>query len=208
MDKTLFIYSSFLPISHCPVTITLKDCLIVLHTSLYRREAYTHCNFFNVLFLRDRERLSMSGGGAEREREGDTESETGSRLSAQSLMQGWNPRAVRSCPEPKLDSQPTEPPRSPKAYMHCICSITFIKLTMTNYYETKKQSGSQKIMVSTSTCESYKEIHWPDKTTTTTTTTSRPFKFPIASYKVCLRAESKLVFAIIKLLINLTKGVI
>ena len=38
-------------------------------------------NFFNVSsFLRDGERQSMSGGGAERE--GDAESETGSRLSA------------------------------------------------------------------------------------------------------------------------------
>ena len=36
-------------------------------------------SFFNVyLFLRQRERQSVSGGGAERE--GDTESETGSRL--------------------------------------------------------------------------------------------------------------------------------
>ena len=35
--------------------------------------------FFNIYsFLRDRERQSMSGGGAERE--GDTESEVGSRL--------------------------------------------------------------------------------------------------------------------------------
>ena len=80
---------------------------------------------------------------------------------------------------------------------------------MTNYCETKKQSGSQKIMVSTSTCESYKEIHCPaKKKKKKKKSTSRPFKFPIASYKVCLRAESKLVFAIIKLLINLTKGVI
>ena len=38
-------------------------------------------NFFNVyLFLRNRERQSVSGGGAERE--GDTESEAGSRLPA------------------------------------------------------------------------------------------------------------------------------
>ena len=38
-------------------------------------------NFFNdYLFLRNRERQSVSGGGAERE--GDTESEAGSRLPA------------------------------------------------------------------------------------------------------------------------------
>ena len=53
----------------------------------------------------------MSRGGAERE--GDTESEAGSKLSAQSPTQGSNPRTVRSCPEPKSDTQPTEPHRHP-----------------------------------------------------------------------------------------------
>ena len=44
-------------------------------------DPYLH--FFNVyLFLRERERQSSSGGGAERE--GDTESEAGSRLGADS----------------------------------------------------------------------------------------------------------------------------
>ena len=35
-------------------------------------------NFFNVYFIFDRERQSMSGGGAERK--GDTESQAGSRV--------------------------------------------------------------------------------------------------------------------------------
>ena len=54
-------------------------------------------NFFNVyLFLRERERQSMSSGGAERG--GDTESEAapGSELSAHSLTRGSNSRTVRS----------------------------------------------------------------------------------------------------------------
>ena len=46
----------------------------------------------------------MSGGGAERE--GDTESEAGSRLQANSGLELTNH-------EPKLDAQPTEPPRHP-----------------------------------------------------------------------------------------------
>ena len=53
----------------------------------------------------------MSGGEAERE--GDTESEAGSGPSAQSATRGLNPQTVRSCPEPKSDAQPTEPPRCP-----------------------------------------------------------------------------------------------
>ena len=47
----------------------------------------------------------MSRGGSERE--GDTESvkeAPGSKLSAQSLMQGLNPQTVRSWPEPKSDT--------------------------------------------------------------------------------------------------------
>ena len=50
--------------------------------------------FFLCLFLRERKRMRVSRGGVERE--GDTESEAGSRLSAESLMQGLNPQTVRS----------------------------------------------------------------------------------------------------------------
>ena len=46
--------------------------------------------------------------------EGDTESEAGSRLSAQSPMWDLNSQTVRSCPEPKSDAQATEPLRGPK----------------------------------------------------------------------------------------------
>ena len=51
---------------------------------------------FNVYFEREgkRERQTASGGRAERERE--RESQAGSVLSAQSPMQGSNPRTVRS----------------------------------------------------------------------------------------------------------------
>ena len=57
------------------------------------------------------ERYCVSRGGAERG--GDTESEAGSRLSSQRLMQGSNSRTTKSSPVLKLDSQPTEPPRHP-----------------------------------------------------------------------------------------------
>ena len=62
--------------------------------------------FLNVYFIsegeRERARQSTSRGGAERE--GDTESEAGSRLSAQSPTRGSNPHTVRSWPELKLDA--------------------------------------------------------------------------------------------------------
>ena len=57
--------------------------------------------FFNIyLFLRDRERHSVNGRGAERE--GDTESEAGSQLTAVNTCS--RPRTMRSWPELKLDA--------------------------------------------------------------------------------------------------------
>ena len=52
-----------------------------VHTAIFYLFLFFIKIFFNIyLFLRDRERQSMSRGGAERE--GDTESEAGSRLLA------------------------------------------------------------------------------------------------------------------------------
>ena len=61
------------------------------------------------IYFWERQRQSVSGGGAERE--GDTEPEAGSRLQAVSTEP--DTQAVRSWPEPKSDAQPTEPPRCP-----------------------------------------------------------------------------------------------
>ena len=54
----------------------------------------------------------MIGGGAERETQNPKQA-PGSKLSAQSPMQGLNSQTARSLPEPKSDAQPTEPPRRP-----------------------------------------------------------------------------------------------
>ena len=61
---------------------------------------------------RERERgpASMTGGGAERERENPKQA-PGSELSVYSPTWGSNSRIMRSRPELKSDSQPTEPPR-------------------------------------------------------------------------------------------------
>ena len=71
--------------------------------------------FLTFIYFWDRERQSMNGGGSERERETQNPKQApGSELSAQSLTRGLNSRTARSWPEPKLDAQPTEPPRHPK----------------------------------------------------------------------------------------------
>ena len=61
----------------------------------------------------------MSWGGAEKDKRGtqNLKQVPGSELSAQSLPWGSNSQAVRPCPEPKLDAQPTEPPRRPFFYL-------------------------------------------------------------------------------------------
>ena len=61
--------------------------------------------FVKVLFIFERDRDSASGGGAERERETQNVKQApGSEPSAQSLMQGSNPRTMRSRPELKSDA--------------------------------------------------------------------------------------------------------
>ena len=75
--------------------------------------------FFLNVYLLFRERQNMSGGGTERE--ADTESEASSRLQAISTKPnaGSNPGTVRSLPEPKSDTQLTEPPRRPSNVLSC-----------------------------------------------------------------------------------------
>ena len=57
--------------------------------------------------------LSMSMGGAERGETQNLKQAPGSVQTAQSLTWGSNPGTMRSWPEPKSDTQPTEPPRRP-----------------------------------------------------------------------------------------------
>ena len=49
-----------------------------------------------IIFERERERQSVSRGGAEREGDTEWKQAPGSELSAQSPTQGSNPRTVRS----------------------------------------------------------------------------------------------------------------
>ena len=69
------------------------------------------------MFIYFWEKQSMSRGRAEREREAQNPKQApGSEPSAESPMQGsssWVSWAMTSWPQPKLDAQPTEPPRRP-----------------------------------------------------------------------------------------------
>ena len=68
----------------------------------------------NVYFW-ERESCRVQVGEKQRERETQNLKQApGFELSVQSLMQGSNSGTTRSWPEPKLDAQPTEPPRHPK----------------------------------------------------------------------------------------------
>ena len=73
------------------------------------KENFNFCNVY--LFLRQRESMNRRGS----EREGDTESEAGSRLSAQSLTRGSNSQTMRSCDlSQSRKLKPTKPSRCPK----------------------------------------------------------------------------------------------
>ena len=61
------------------------------------------------MFIFERERMQAGEG----EREGDRVPQAGSALESVSPMWGLNPRTSRSWPEPKSDTEPTEPPRCP-----------------------------------------------------------------------------------------------
>ena len=68
-------------------------------------------NFLNVLFIFERQRNSTSGERAEGERETQNPKQgPGCELSAQSPTWGSGSQTVTSRPEPKSDTQPTEPP--------------------------------------------------------------------------------------------------
>ena len=63
-------------------------------------------------FERDRDRMRVGEGQRERETQKQKQA-PGSELSARSPTRVSNSRAMRSWPEPKSDTQPTEPPRRP-----------------------------------------------------------------------------------------------
>ena len=94
-------------------------------------------NFFLVfIFERGRERQSMRRGGAERERETQNpKQDPGSELSAQSPIWGLNSWTMRSWPEQKSDTQPTEPPRCPTHRQfwtwHALCLQGRVRLKYT-----------------------------------------------------------------------------
>ena len=93
------------------------------------REMILIFNFLMFLYFweRERERQTdrVSRGGAEREGETQNSKQApGSMLSAKRPKRGSNSQTVRSWPEPKSDTQPTEPPRHP----YFICFLKFVCL--------------------------------------------------------------------------------
>ena len=64
--------------------------------------------YLKCLFLRERERERENVSRKGAEREGDRGFEVGSALTAESPMRGSNLQTMRSRPEPKSDTQPTE----------------------------------------------------------------------------------------------------
>ena len=70
-----------------------------------------HLFFFNVYFWEKETEYEQRG--AKREETQNLKQASGSELSAQNPTQGSNSQTARLRPEPKSDTQPTEPPRHP-----------------------------------------------------------------------------------------------
>ena len=86
------------------------------------------CYFFLiVIFERETDRQSISGGG-QRERETQKLKQApGSELSAQNLTQNWNPQTTRSLPELETDAYMTEPPRRPSFFLFLLETLDPLK---------------------------------------------------------------------------------
>ena len=94
-------------------------CIYTCETEylLSKMKSHTHIldNLFKFflmfIYFWDRERQSVSGGGAERETHTQNQKQApGSELSAQSPTRGLNPQTVSSWPEPKSVAQLTTTP--------------------------------------------------------------------------------------------------
>ena len=86
-----------------------KNSITVMYSFQYSSKKTSL--FLKVFYLSLRDRVLVGRG---RERETQTLRQApGSELSAQSPTRGSNPQTMRSWPEVKLDTQPTEPPRHP-----------------------------------------------------------------------------------------------
>ena len=92
-----------LPVNQGIITQPAHHCIHQIENST----GFWHLELFFLMFIYFWE--SMSEGGTEKE--GDRRSEAV--LTAASQMWGWNSQTVRSQPEPKSDTQQTEPPKHP-----------------------------------------------------------------------------------------------
>ena len=89
------------------------------------------------MFIYFWERETEHEQGRSREKGRDTESEAGSKLSAQSPTRGSNPQTARSWAKPKSDAQPTEPPRRPQIWKQPFLQRALIPFNRKWYLDTK-----------------------------------------------------------------------
>ena len=112
--------------------------------------------FVMFIYFWERERERVQAGEGQKERKTQNLKPTpGSELSAQSLTQASNSQTVRSWPEPKLDAQPTEPPRSPweKWFLCFIFTLhyisTFVNIPLGAHAPNPWQKNQQSLLAFT-----------------------------------------------------------
>ena len=130
-----FLLGILSPLSLCP-----SPALSLSHSKLINKlKKYVIVflnNFLNVYFWHIyRESMCEWGRGRDKERIIQNPKQApDSELSAQSLMLGSNPQTVRSWPEPKLDTQLTEPPRRPSC-----CQFKYVWLNRGGHYLNERE---------------------------------------------------------------------
>ena len=108
------------------LSMTSICSLVVFRGKTKRWHFFSKKNCKVYFWERDRDRAWVGEGQREMETQ-NLKQVPGSELSAQRLIQDSNSQTVRSWPEPKSDTQLTEPPRYPKA-------MAFLPATNVSYF--------------------------------------------------------------------------
>ena len=142
-----------------------------------------------IYFDRERERERERAWVGEGQREGETQNlkeAPGSELSAQSPMWGLNSRTVRSWPELKLDSQPTEPPRCPDYFLNFWSFAHWILLSLFSFTFGFLE-GMELLLVSGASLRQQQgsvgtDLQWQEMTTPCRWNVLKPIHFPVWSF--------------------------
>ena len=108
------------------------NCELMTRAEIRRSTDWaTQAPLYFIFWERER---AQAGEGQRETHTQNPKQASGSELSAQSPTRGRNPRTVRSRPEPKSDTQPTEPPRHADFFFFLSSYIQWLNLQFKNFF--------------------------------------------------------------------------